>query len=68
MNLMEPRVDDAIRVVVEKLTHDFPDVDDDIVRSVAREAYDTIAARTKAPTFVGILAERRARHRLALIT
>lgn len=64
MDLPEPEHDEALHVVVENLAREFPGIDPATVRAVATEIYDSIAADSKAPPFVGILAERQARDRL----
>jgi hypothetical protein len=64
MDLPEPEHDEALQVVVDNLIAEFPHLDVEVVRSVARDEYDRIAAESKAPSFIGILAERQARDRL----
>jgi hypothetical protein len=64
MGALEPNPDEMIRTITLELVDDFREVDQDRVATVAREEFDALAARSKAPAFVGILSERRARQRL----
>ena len=65
MGAMEPNPDEMIRSITLELVDDFGDIDQHHIATVAREEFDALAARSKAPAFVGILSERRARQRLA---
>ena len=60
----EPEHEEALRLVIESLCSAFPDRDAAEVASIAREEFDAVWSHSKAPAFVGILAEKQARARL----
>jgi len=64
MNLQAPEGKDTLRVIITDLTEAFSDVDHDDIAAVARHEFEELSARSKAPSFVGILSERRARERI----
>jgi hypothetical protein len=55
---------EALRVIITDLTRAFSDVDHSDIAAVARYEFEELSARSKAPSFVGILSERRARERI----
>jgi hypothetical protein len=66
MGIWEQAPEDVVRSITMHLLDDFEGLEQDRIAIVVREEFDHLAATTKAPAFVGILAERLARDRLAL--
>ena len=66
MEMPAPDGTEALRLIITDLTRTFTDVDHDDIAAVARHEFEQLSARSKAPTFVGILAERRARDRIRM--
>ena len=66
MELPAPDGREALKVIISDLTDTFGDVDRGDIAAVAQHEFDELSARSKAPSFVGILSERRARERIRL--
>ena len=65
VDLPEPNPDEAIRVVVETLQREFEHHDPAVVEAIVRRGFEELEAQSKAPSFIGVLAERLARDWLA---
>jgi hypothetical protein len=64
MELRAPEGQETLRVIITDLTEAFSDVDHDDIAAVARHEFEELSARSKAPSFVGIISERKARERI----
>lgn len=65
MDVPEPDQDEAIKVVVDSLRLEFESHDPAVVEAIVRRGFEEVQEESKAPSFVGILAERLARDWLA---
>ena len=67
MDVEEPDAEVTIQLIVTDVSEEFSDLDQTEITTIAREEFTALAARSKAPAFVGILSERRTRERLARV-
>jgi len=65
--LPEPDPDEAVGLIADGLAGEFPGVDGPTITAVVREVYDELREQSKIPAFVGVLAERLARDRIAAL-
>jgi hypothetical protein len=61
-----PTPDEQIRQLAREIANDYRSIGVEEIEAATREAYEELAARSKAPAFVRILTERRVRQQLGV--
>ncbi len=64
--MIEPSPDEKIRQLTREIAHDYGAIEVGEIEQATRDAYEELAARSKAPAFIGILTERRVREQLGV--
>jgi hypothetical protein len=62
----EPTSEDQIRLLTRAIANDYGSIGVDEIEATTRKTFEELAARSKAPAFVGILTERRVRQQLGV--
>jgi hypothetical protein len=64
--MIEPTSEEQIRQLTRDIANDYGYLGVDEIEATTRRTFEELAARTKAPAFVGILTERRVRQQLGV--